>query len=279
MKKRPLSIVLIALFYCLEPIGNLVQAAYINDLPLLGEGSILSRLFWADWIILGLFPVVGLSIYLVKRWSWYLFLAFSGLLIFYNIIVYRFLNPNYSLATVLFFILMTTAVTAFFLRKNVYAPYFNPRLRWWETATRYRATLTTVLTTSAGAAPCLTQDISETGCFIHHPGAIALGDQVMLAFAYDGMVISCMGKVVHHRSGTEGERTQGYGIIFQAIPAEMKKRIRQLLWHFERCGLEDREDRARQAEEREEIPWQEYTLFDQTGFRVKRVLRTALGTA
>ena len=36
MKKRPLSIIIIALIYLFEPIGNLIQAAYINNLPLVG---------------------------------------------------------------------------------------------------------------------------------------------------------------------------------------------------------------------------------------------------
>ena len=52
MKKRPLSIIIIALIYLFEPVGNLIQAAYINKLPLFGDNSILNHLIWSDWIIL-----------------------------------------------------------------------------------------------------------------------------------------------------------------------------------------------------------------------------------
>ena len=138
MKRKPLSVIIISIFYFLEPFGNLIQAAYINQMPLFGHGSILSRLLWSDWIILALFPIVAIGIYMMKKWGWYLFLGFSALLIFYNIYVYKFLNPNYSLKIILAFILIITLTSALFLRKSIYAPYFNPRLRWWETAKRFR---------------------------------------------------------------------------------------------------------------------------------------------
>ena len=88
MRKRPLSIVIITIVYFLEPIGNLIQAAFINNLPFFGEYGILSRLLWTDWVILGLFPVVAIGIYKVRKWGWYLFICFSVLLISYNLIVY-----------------------------------------------------------------------------------------------------------------------------------------------------------------------------------------------
>lgn len=276
MKKRPLSIVLIAIFYFFEPIGNLVQAAFINDVPLFGSHGILSRLLWSDWIILGLFPVVGVGIYMVKKWGWYLFLCFSILLIFYNLFVYKFLNPNYSFETVMLFIIIITSISAFFLRKNVYAPYFNPRLRWWEIATRYRVPLNTVLFTKKGVTPCKTLDISETGCFVDHREEIPVGSSVMLEFRCEDIEISCLGKVVNKRAGTN-EKYQGYGIMFQAMQGEMKKRMRQLLWYFKRIGLEDRKDVVSAIEIPKEVFWQEHNILDQIGFRLKSFLRSVFG--
>ena len=276
MKKRPLSIVLIAIFYILEPIGTMVHAAYINQMPLWGSHGILSHLLWSDWIILGLFPVVGVGVYMVRKWGWYLFLAFSLLLIFYNLFVYKFLNPNYSFSTVMLFIIITTVISAFFLRRNVYAPFFNPRLRWWEIATRYRVPLNTVLLTKEGAIACKTVDISETGCFVDTHEELPVGSQVMLEFRCDDIEINCLGKVVHHRSGNH-EALTGYGIMFQAISKEMKQKIRQMLWYYERIGLEDRKNAASTAEIPAAVFRQGYTVFDQMGFRVKFFLRGALG--
>lgn len=276
MKKRPLAIVLVSLFYVLEPFGTLVQAAYINNMPLFGSSGIISHLLWSDWIILVLFPVVGVGIYLMKKWGWYLFLCFSVLLISYNLFVYKYMNPNYSLETVMFFIIITTVISAYFLRKSVYAPYFNPRLRWWEIATRYRTPLNTVLVLKNGAIPCKTIDISETGCFVDLEGEIPVGSSVMIEFLCDGIEISCMGKVVNKRSGAS-ERYSGYGIIFEAMPREVKKKIRLLLWHFERIGLEDRMDSPSENGTSKDPSWQEYTFIKQMEFRMKVYLRNIFG--
>lgn len=267
---------LIAIFYFFEPVGNLVQAAFINNIPLLGNQSILSRLLWSDWIILGLFPVVGVGVYMVKKWGWYLFIGFSILLIFYNLFVYKFLNPNYSFETVMLFIIIITAISAFFLRKNVYTPYFNPRLRWWETATRFRVPVNTVLFTKKGVVPCQTIDISETGCFVNHQEDIPIGSLLMIEFQCAGIEISCLGEVVHKKVGAN-EKYEGYGIKFQAMPEEMKERIKHLLWYFERIGLEDRRDAVTPILIPEDSSWQKYNILDQIGFRLRSSLKSTLG--
>ena len=224
MKKRPLSIVLIAILCFLEPIGALTSAAYVNNLTMWGDRSILSRLLWSDWLILGFFPCVGVGLYLVRKWGWYLFLIFSFLLILYNLYVYTFLNPNYSAQMVIFFIIITTSTAVFFLRKNIYALFFNPRLRWWEIAQRYRVPLHTVLLTKAGPLTCKTLDISKTGCFVNQQEGLHVGDQIVIEFRCKSIKISCLGKVINHRKDLP-EAIAGYGIAFQAVNGEMKRKL------------------------------------------------------
>ncbi len=238
MKKRPLSIVIIALIYFFEPAGNLIQAAYINNLPLFGENGIINHLIWSDWVILSLFPVVAVGIYMVRKWGWYLFIGFSALLIFYNLYVYFYLNPNYQLHTVLLFIIIVTAVSAIFFRKHVYAPYFNPRLRWWEVVSRYKVTLNTKILTDDAAIDCQTLDISTIGCFVNHTGDLNEGDSVWLIIQCSGIEINCLGKVV--RKATETE-SPGYGIFFQAMSGATKLKIKNLIRILESLGGKDRE--------------------------------------
>jgi hypothetical protein len=241
MKKRPLSIIIIALIYLFEPMGNVCIAAYVNKLPIFGEIGLLSHLLWTDWVILLLFPVVALGIYSVKKWGWYLFVGFSIVLIGYNLLVYFFLNPNYNFLTLFAFILMITATSAVFFRKHVYSPYFNPRLRWWENATRYRVTLNSKLFThNEGTINCQILDISETGCFTDYKGELTEGDSVWLLISCSGSEINCLGKIVR-KAGT-GNRVSGYGILFQALPGETKCKLRGLVRSLEELGARDRED-------------------------------------
>ena len=238
MKKRPLSIVIIAVIYFFEPAGNLIQAAYVNGLPLLGDNSIISHLIWSDWVILSVFPVVAVGVYRVRKWGWYLFLGFSGSLIFYNLYVYFYLNPNYKLQTVILFILIVTGTSAVFLRKHVYAPYFNPRLRWWEIASRYRVTLPTKIFTDDGAVDCQLVDISSTGCFIDFAGNLNEGDEVWLLIQPVNNEINCLGKVVRK---SKQPNLPGYGIYFHAMSRETRQKLKHLIRTLKTLGGKDRQ--------------------------------------
>ena len=228
---------IIALIYLLEPIGNLIQAAYINGMPLIGKDSIVGHLIWSDWIILGLFPVVAVGIYRVKRWGWYLFIGFSTVLIGYNLYVYRYANANYHLHTIIVFILIITGISGIFFRKHVYAPYFNPRLRWWEVASRCRITLNTVITTKQFSVNCHVLDISTSGCFVDYTGDLGVGETVWIVLQCRNVEISLLGRVIRK---TEEKEASGYGIIFQSMSQDTRHKIKCLIRKLEALGGRDR---------------------------------------
>ncbi|RJQ49671.1 MAG: PilZ domain-containing protein [Desulfobacteraceae bacterium] len=265
MKKRPLSIVIIAVFYLFEPIGNLIQAAYINDLPLIGQNSILHHLIWSDWIVLSLFPVVAFGVYTVRKWGWFLFVGFSVLLISYNFYVYFFLNPNYKLHTVILFIIFVTIISAVFFRKHVYAPYFNPRLRWWEVASRYRIALDAKIIAGDSPVACRLLDISETGCFVNYDGALEAGENVWMSIKCAGDEIKCLGKVVR-KSAAPG--CSGYGIWFQTVSRETRLKIKALIRTLEAHGGKDRTESISATSLPDGILEKRRSFFENMHFRV-----------
>ena len=238
MKKRPLSIIAISLFYLCQPIGNLFQAAYINKLPLTGGNGILHHLLWSDWIILGLFPVVALGIYMVRKWGWYLIIGFSAILISYNLYVCFYLNPNYQFQTVLFFIIIITGTTAVFFKKHISAPYFNPRLRWWEVASRYKIRLKTKILTNDTALDCQMIDVSLTGCLVDYPGNLTIGESVWLIIQCAGVKLNCLGRIIRKSSKPN---SKGYGIFFQSMSQDTRLKIKRLIKTLEAQGGKDRE--------------------------------------
>jgi hypothetical protein len=163
----------------------------------------------------------------------------------YNLYVYS-INPNYELETVLLFIAVVTFMSAFFLRKHVYAPYFNPRLRWWESAARYRVGLETQILTDRGAETCTTVDISETGCFLSTRAKLEEGSLVMLKIRCGQAEIGCLGRIV--RRSTDKEKVHGYGIMFQVLPKETRKMLKLLIFSLERLGREEREEEIKLSE-------------------------------
>ena len=221
MKRKPLSVIIISIFYFLEPFGNLIQAAYINQMPLFGHGSILSRLLWSDWIILALFPIVAIGIYMMKKWGWYLFLGFSALLIFYNIYVYKFLNPNYSLKihpglhpdNHAHLSALPEEKRTLLLQSE--APVVGNR-------EAVRVPLNTFLLFKDGSMECKTLDISETGCFVELRDDLPLGAQVITEFECGNIEINCLGQIVNKRSES-GEQHPGYGINLNPYPKRRRR--------------------------------------------------------
>ena len=238
MRKRPLSIIIIASIYLIEPFGNLILASFVNHLPIWGKHGILYHLIWSDWVILCLFPIVAVGIYMVRKWGFYLFIGFSVLLIAYNLYVHFVMNPNYQLHIVLLFIIMITGMSLVFLRKHIYAPYFNPRLRWWEVASRYRIHLNTKLLINNSTLECQTLDISSTGCFVNYSGNLIEGNSVWLTIQCAGFEINSLGKIVRRSTSTINP---GYGIYFQAMSQQTRLKLNRLIRHLEAVGGRDRE--------------------------------------
>jgi PilZ domain len=240
VKHRPLSIIIIAIIYLLEPVGTIAIGAYVNQMPFFGPDGIFAHLLWSDWLLLVMFPVVAAGIYSVKRWGWYLFVAFSVVLIGYNIFVYLFWNQNYSLAWIIFFIVVITAISAVLLRRQVNAPYFNPRLRWWEIAARYKVTLAVrILTSDHGSMDAHLLDLSESGCFVDYTGDLDEGSSVWLVIRCGETEISCLGRLI--RKVVVGDKVKGYGIIYQGMSKETVIKMKGLMLSLKELGGQDRE--------------------------------------
>ena len=276
MKKRPLSIIVIALIYVFLPIGNLIQAAFINNLPFLGEDGLFHRILWSDWVILSLFPVAGVGIYMVRKWGWYFFVAFSFVLLSYGLPVHYFVDPTYSFETILLCILVITGMSAFFFRRHVYAPYFNPRLRWWEAAKRYKIRLDAEIFSDKSVYKCQVLDISVTGCFIDQDEGLAEGGRVWLRIKCNGMLIQCSGRVV--RKASRKERHSGYGIMFRDLSKESKKNIKYLVRFLERLGYQDIEHVTPSTLIEEGSHPGKHGLIQEIGIRIKTSVKHAFGS-
>src|ERR1039458_6570489 len=109
MKQKPLSINIIAAFYFLAPILNVARLVWVNSWPLTGPRSVFNHFTELEWLIMLLFPVVGLGVFRVARWGFYFFLGFSALMILHNSYAY-FNNPVYSIYIIILFHLASFSV-------------------------------------------------------------------------------------------------------------------------------------------------------------------------
>lgn len=236
MPRRPLIITLIALCYFLSPAVIVIQGSIMHHIPLWGQHSIFTRLFFTDIIILFVYPVGGFVIYAVKKWGWYIFLGCSLILISYNIVVY-FLNPRYNLFILLLLNITLAIVAGIFFRKHIIAPYFNPRLRWWETEARYKIEINADIIVEHKKLSGDILDISNTGYLIALDHDITPGKIYKVHIKYMHHYVDVHGKVM--RMTSSDEEKNRYGVMFVKLTSMGKKGIKVIIDDLEKGRLRD----------------------------------------
>jgi c-di-GMP-binding flagellar brake protein YcgR len=211
MVKRPFTIILISLIYLFSPFLVILQAAVVNRVPIVGYHSVFSLFLVSDIIVLFIYMVCAVSVFFVRKWGWYTFISSSLFLISYNFVTLA-LNPRNSLISIIAYDFILTVAAFIFFRKNLIAPFFNPKLRWWETEPRYVIGISLELRTGTKSTIAEVVDLSESGCYILPVDGLEVGG------TYDAK-LNCMGDSVLVRARllrksfhSDGE--QGFGMMF-----------------------------------------------------------------
>jgi hypothetical protein len=161
----------------------------------------------------------------VTKPGWWIFIISAALIFTYNIIAFV-SNPMISIMGVLAFNLGLFIAAGLFFRKHIIAPYFNPRLRWWEQACRYDIDLGVALEYSDSYELGYLEDISLGGCFIRISEKVKIGNIYPLKLSLgNALSISIKGKIM--RTVTDDCSLPGYGVMFSNLT------------HTERGGLEN----------------------------------------
>jgi hypothetical protein len=254
MPRRPLAIVILGVCFFLSPIVVLVQASIVNRIDLFaGPGGLINRLFVTDIVVLALYPVSAVAILSIRRWGWYLFMGCSALLIGYNVLVYRY-NPRYNLLILILFNLALVVVASIFFRKHILAPYFNPRLRWWETEPRYRIEIGAAILLGNREVFGELLDVSKTGCFVTLESGLQIGASYRMTLRCMHHSVELMGRVM--RRGPALRSVNGYGIMFVKTGAQEKDALSAMILDLERGGLVDgnREEASLESESKKTAP-------------------------
>jgi hypothetical protein len=232
MKKRPLSIRLLSLLFLLAPIGFMAELIYLYDIPLKRWDAVFSPEIWT-WQVVAIViitPLVGLCIWTTRRWAYFVLLTYSGLILVNNIAVWL---SGKAMSGILerLVLLAGLAVLLFTeLRKQFYAPYFNPRLRWWEQAIRYSTDRIHIVVREFGKGTELFQansfDVSETGIYIVSDREVKIGDMFSMDVVLPGNKMShASGEVVWTHVG-DNRYPRGFGCRFTTTGRHFKTEVR-----------------------------------------------------
>ncbi len=228
MKKRPLVIRVLSYLYFAAPIFIILEIMLSY-----GVGPIRAFAFinWHAAFMMLLTPIVGYGIWSVTKWGYYLLLGHSVFLIFNNIVLYAVNATPVPLWVVLTFNVLLLGVIVTFVRKEVHAPYFNPRLRWWEQAARYYYDKMRIIVKKVGTDKTIFEaksfDISETGAFVVASNKVAVGDKFSLELVLaDKSMLYTDGEVVWVNKPKKTDNPAGFGCKFMNHNNLFRKRIR-----------------------------------------------------
>ena len=214
MRRRPWPIVILAFFqiFC-EPVSNVLLSAYWSHLsPQVYLQIFIAHKHWmALFYIIVLPPIMGLSVYAMKKWSYAIFVAGALFMLYRNLGAVA-AHPV-SLAPLLAFYLGNILFVCYFLLPPVIKPYVNPRLRWWETKPRYLVNYTGTVETIDGLQPIRLVDLAEGGTFLITHKPLNVGMDYDLSFETEnGVNINLKGKPVFSR--LVADVGLGYGFQF-----------------------------------------------------------------
>ncbi len=212
------------------PLHIYAQIAYFSNTPFGDVATVITKCTLHAYILSILWVVVGICIFMVKRWSWYVFLAHSISMVIWNC-YFALMNPFFPIVLTLTFLGGLFLITGFFILEPIRAPYFNPRLRWWEQEKRYRIDLPVNIhySDSETLIQGKTYDISRSGLFFTGDLIGPTGTFVHVKFDHEMLAeLDILGEIVWLTSG-KGRYPRGGGVKFGAMPKDQYKNLGKIL--------------------------------------------------
>ena len=243
-KKKPLLIEIFALLYLLNPVGNMLYFFYWNqNIPIIDIPSVLWHyIFLKGNILLGVNIFLWLSaiplaygLFKVRLWAWYYFLIHSVSMVVLSLFKF---DGTFGFTIASAINLLFLIPIGYFISKEVRAPYFNPRLRWWEQSKRFVNEVKVIIDTETYK----TFDLSTTGAFIVQEGnqkGLSAEKFIPAEIDFGAEKIFCPISV---RWATSEETTHpaGWGVKFEQIGGKERAMIKKYINELIQSGKTER---------------------------------------
>lgn len=225
MQQRPWPLVVLAVFQLLTPLFNILfNAWFLHVSPQIVTLWLFQRPTLEIFEALALMPIAGISIYLMKRWSYIVFFIALIWSTLGNLRYWDYAINTLPHLSLIMMMALNLGLVTYFLLPAVRITYFNPKVRWWESKPRYPLQLPIKISkqTPSGTPEHgphypwqfqgTVQNISESGIFLQYKEGLALNETIRIGFDILGQWFEVSGVVVHQRRVNTGDLC--YGIQF-----------------------------------------------------------------
>lgn len=164
------------------------------------------------WLI---FPIAGLLIMKMRKWTYFSFISILVYNIFRMSTYERYSWPYLSDSPFVYnyvVVGISTLVILYFLSPKVREPFFDRRVRWWETLKRHQVDLECKMRNEDSHFSSKILNISKTGAFIEYSAFLPRGSIFMVQFDLLGHSFDIPVEITS-RHNYDGQ--SGYGIRFR----------------------------------------------------------------
>lgn len=178
------------------------------------------------WLV---FPLAGLLILKLRRWTYFGFLALLSYNVFRIVTYERYSWPYYSdspFAYNYLVVAFSVVVFLYFLSPTARKPFFDRRMRWWETMKRYAAEADCKLRNEDSHFTSKVLNISKNGVFIQYSAFLPQGTVFLLRFEIEGESFDLPVEITSRHD--YGER-HGYGVRFLFPSFQERLRISRVV--------------------------------------------------
>lgn len=228
MRKRPLALSLFSFILLGIAISLPIQAIYIQDIE-----NLFQSLTFLNIFVMLLCTLTAVSAFKVHKSVRYLLPVTLVTVIFNNWWV-GYVGFNFDPLQTSFASLGFVSLCAVLLEKNAYSVLRNPKLKWWEVATRAKAEIPVSVFPIRGEALNKTSfDISESGIFLQglekdELERLNVGEELSVCLHFDRILkIRCSAKIVR-KSDASGIYPPGVGLQFSSTNTQIKSALKNL---------------------------------------------------
>ena len=233
MKNKPLMFIVLGILHLTEPLVKLLYFKAATNFPMLTiidnvlaiEGVKQIFDFWF------LFPLAGLALLSVKKWSYPVFVSLQAYSIINHLAYQKYTWPYVSetpLYSSLVLIAMNVGIIIYFALPEVRKPFFNKDMRWWEHRRRFnfQFPISFWMTNPNKLKDAEVLNISETGLFMTYHEKMEIGDRLNMNLTFAGECVSLKAEVVHLATF---QHQRGLGIRFLPETVWDKYALRKLV--------------------------------------------------
>lgn len=162
--RRPLLLTLFAAALLLSPFVNFASRAHILGIPGSEPLQVLRTYEIGSFLLLVAPIPVAIGLLMVKTWAWWLFVIYAPALAIYDLAV-MFQDASTFNTAALLQTVFCFAAMGYFLRRDVYVPYWSPVSRGFRSQVRHGLEVPVRVDDVAAR----TRDIGNRGCFVYWP--------------------------------------------------------------------------------------------------------------